>query len=163
MSPGFLQEAQTTITSVNGTSLDNPDAVGFIFGMGIATILFGLLFGLAVYAINSLFLMKLFKKANVEGWIAWIPIYNMFKFLQLGGYSGWLILLALIPAVGTLAVAILMAMAAYEIGKKLGKDGAWVIMYIFLAIIWTGILGFDASKWSEGRGRPSIAPEKSPV
>lgn len=163
MNSNLLRDVETTIAPINdGVSLDS-STWNFMAGVGAATIWFGLIFGLVIYIINSIFLMGLFRKAGVEGWKAWIPIYNMFKFLQLGGYSGWLILLNLIPAVGTLAAAIFSAMAAYEIGRKLDKEGIWVVMYIFLGIVWTGILGLDESKWSENRGRPSVAPEKSPM
>lgn len=125
-----------------------------------AVLLWCLIIGLAVYIVNAVFLAGIFKKAGVAAWKAWIPIYNMVKFLQIGGYSGWWILLCWISPVNT----VLFALAAYEIGKKLGKSNAgWIILYIFLGIIWTGILGLDESKWHEKLGRKSLAPEKSPA
>jgi hypothetical protein len=136
----------------------------WISALGATAIMWIFLVGLAAYIINSIFLMKLFEKANVDAWRAWVPIYNSIKFLQLGGYHGAYILVALIPFVGSLILLVFNCIAAYNIGRKLGKDSAgWVILYILLSIVWYGINGLDKSTWSEKLGtKPSVAPEKSP-
>lgn len=114
---------------------------------------------IAGYVLSSLFLMKIFDKAGVEGkWRAWIPIYNSMVFLKLGDLSPWLILYciggaALLSWIGigflfSAAAAVLMVLAAYRVGQKLQKDGAWVVLYIFLSIVWLGIAAFDKSRWN---------------
>jgi hypothetical protein len=128
-------------------------------------ILFSFIFAIAGYVLTSLFLMKIFEKAGVQGkWRAWVPVYNSMIFLKLGDLSPWLILygvgasllLGWIPFIGQLvilAAAVLMVLAAYRVGQKLQKEGAWVVLYIFLSIVWLGIMAFDKSRWN-----PQIPP-----
>jgi hypothetical protein len=133
-------------------------------GLALGIILFTLAFGIVVYCISAFFMMKLFRKANVEAWKAWVPFVNSWTFLKLGGYPGWIVLLALagfIPFVGWaggVAVSVFCCIAAYQIGLKLHKDGVWVVLFIFVGIVWTGICGLDRSTWDDSLGRPSLIP-----
>jgi hypothetical protein len=62
--------------------------------------------------------------------LSWIPILNIFAgLLSLGG-------------------TVVMVLAAYRVGQKLQKEGAWVVLYIFLSIVWLGIMAFDKSRWN---------------
>ncbi|MDR2524551.1 MAG: DUF5684 domain-containing protein [Candidatus Nomurabacteria bacterium] len=151
-------------------------------------IIIGLIIAIGAYVLVSIFIMKLFKKAGVKPWIAWVPVYNQWKFLQIGGYPGGLVFLAVggvilyiigmvLMFIGSLGAKQLMVfailgvlfmcltfvacviatvfqcMAAYQIGKKLGKEGAWVVLYIFCSTIWMGICGLDSSKWDDSKGK----------
>jgi len=118
------------------------------------------IFAIAGYVLSSFFLMKIFEKAGVEGkWRAWVPFYNVMIFFKLGDLSPWLafgFLLVWIPVLGWLvglAMAVLGVLAAWRVGLKLQKEGVWVVLYIFLSIVWMGILAFDKSRWN-----PNIAP-----
>ncbi|MGB4135824.1 MAG: DUF5684 domain-containing protein, partial [Microbacterium sp.] len=123
------------------------------------------IFAAAGYIITSIFLMKIFDKAGVQGrWRAWVPIYNAMIFLKLGDLNPWLLLigagasavLAWVPVIGPLigaASLVLMAVAAWRVGLKLQKDAVWVILYVFLSIVWLGIAAFDRSRWN-----PQIVP-----
>lgn len=129
----------------------DPAELGMIIGItGVITLI--------AYAISSLLMSFLFKKAGVEMWKAWVPIYNTWVFLELGGQKGYWVLLnflAIIPFIGwiaSIAFVVFSAMAAYNIGLTLGKGGVWVVLYIFLPIIWFAVLAFDSSQW---RGRNS--------
>lgn len=113
---------------------------------------FGIIIG---YVIGSYLLSRLFAKAKIEKWRAWVPVYNTWVFLELGGQKGALSLLALasfIPFLGVLAsitLLVFMAIAAYNIGEHVNKPGAgWLVLYIFLPVIWLAIVAFDDSKWS---------------
>ncbi len=128
-----------------------------------------IIFGLAAYVLSSLFFMKIFEKAGVEGkWRAWVPVYSSMIFFKLGDVSPWLVLYAIggaivlgwIPFLGTLlssllsiAMLALSLMVAWRVGLKLQKDAIWVVLYFFLSIVWMGILAFDKSRWN-----PNIAP-----
>ncbi|MEJ1088829.1 DUF5684 domain-containing protein [Microbacterium sp. Mu-80] len=124
-----------------------------------------LILGPIMYVVFSLFLMKIFEKAGVEGkWRAWVPVYNAMILFKLGDMSPWLVLYAIgaslvlswIPVIGwllPLATLAISAMAAWRVGLKLQKEAAWVILYVFLSIVWMGILAFDKSRWN-----PAIAP-----
>jgi len=131
---------------------------GFAAFLGIV-ILFSFIFAIVGYVLTSLFLMKIFEKAGVQGkWRAWIPVYNSMIFLKLGELSPWLILYCIggavlltwigIGALFSLAAGVLMVLAAYRVGQKLQKEGAWVVLYIFLSIVWLGIMAFDKSRWN---------------
>ena len=114
----------------------------------LAVLALSLVFAAASYVIVSWFLMRIFKKAGVEGWKAWVPFYNQWVFLELGGQQGWLILLALIPGVSIVA-AIFIYIAAFHVGASFAKSGAgWLVLYILLPYIWLGIIAFDSSRWN---------------
>ena len=123
---------------------------------------------IASYVVCAVFYMKLFAKANVPAWKAWVPVVNLWKFLELGGYHGALSLLfvaAPIPFLGQVAATVgfvFSCMAAYQIGLKLGKESVWVVLYIFVAIVWLGIMAFDKSMWNDSLGNPAQGPERPP-
>ncbi|MGP6171395.1 large exoprotein [Microbacterium sp. A204] len=138
---------------------DTGAAVAALF----AFIAVGFIFGIAAYVVSSVFMMKVFEKAGVQGkWRAWIPIYNSMIFTKLGDLSPWLILysfggaivLSWIPILNifagllSLAGSVVLVMAAYRVGQKLQKEGAWVVLYIFLSIVWLGIMAFNKSRWN---------------
>ncbi len=122
------------------------------------------LIGIAGYVIGSLFMMKVFEKAGVQGkWRAWVPVYNTMVFFKLGDLSPWLVLYGLggaillswigIGALFSVALAVLSVLAAWRIGLKLQKESVWVVLYIFLSLVWLGIVAFDKSRWNS-----NIAP-----
>ncbi|WP_272653791.1 large exoprotein [Microbacterium sp. EF45047] len=112
------------------------------------------------YVLTSLFLMKIFEKAGVQGkWRAWVPFYNFMVFFKLGDLSPWLafgFLLTWIPVLGWLvgiAMVVVSALAAWRVGLKLQKEAVWVVLWVLLSIVWLGINAFDKSRWN-----PNIAP-----
>ena len=109
-------------------------------------VLFAFLFVAVVYALNAFLLGRVFKKAGLAQWIAWVPFYNTWKLLELGGQPGfWAIFLVISPL--NIVTAVFTYIAMYHIGLKFGKDGAWVVLGIFLPTVWLAILAFDNSKW----------------
>lgn len=70
----------------------------------------GLIFGVLVYVFVSICLMRIFAKAGVKPWIAWVPFYNNWKLLEIGGQPGFWAVLTIIPlkgGVGPLTIAAL--------------------------------------------------------
>ena len=123
-------------------------------------ILFLTLFVIVAYIINAILLGRIFKKAGVSAGIAWVPIYNTWKTLELGGQKGYWAVLAIIPIVQYVSI-VFMFIAYYNIGLKLGKSGSFVLWAIFLPVVWIIWLATDASKWNNALGAPSLAPEHS--
>lgn len=132
-----------------------------IYGSALAGVF---IFALLVYAITAFFLMKIFEKAGVEdGWRAWVPVYNYMIFFKLGDLSPWLVLYGIggaillswigIGFIFSIALYVFSALAAYRIGMKFGKDSVWVVLYVFVAVVWMGILAFDKARWN-----PNIPP-----
>lgn len=115
----------------------------------VGSILLGLLLFSAIsYCIISFLLGRVFNKAGVPQWAAWVPVYNVWKLLEIGGQPPYWAIIAVIPFVGIIA-SVFMYMAMHEIGKKLGKDNWFVLLAIFLPVAWLIWLGFDDSKWNK--------------
>ena len=155
---GFLAQLAQSDVYERGSSMSSVDgatAAAIVGGMTIL-ILFTLV---AAYVISSFLLGRIFKKAGVEQWVAWVPFYNTWKMLELGGQQGFWAVLAIIPVVNVVA-AIFTYIAMYNIGLKLQKEGWFVVLAIFLPIVWMIWLAFDSSVWREKGG---AAPAKTPV
>ena len=112
----------------------------------IGIIIFALIGALIGYVINSFLLGRIFKKAGVEQWKAWVPFYNAWIMFELGDQKGWMALLLLVPVVNIVAV-VFYYIASYNIGLKLGKEGVFVLLAIFLPVVWLAWLAFDKSTW----------------
>ena len=140
-------------TTSNGTGADAAAAAMLVL---IFTFIWFIFF-IGLYVVVSLSLMRIFKKAGVKPWIAWVPFYNNWKMLEIGGQQGFWAILAIIPVVNIVS-AVFMYIAMYHIGKKLDKDGAFVLLAIFLPIVWFIWLAVDKSKWNdEASTAPSLA------
>ncbi|HEY8886042.1 MAG TPA: DUF5684 domain-containing protein [Candidatus Microsaccharimonas sp.] len=151
----LLQLAQSSYDyTYNSSSVDAGTAAGISAGV----ILFGFILFVVAYVIGALLLARIFKKAGVESWIAWVPFYNTWKMLEIGGQQGFWAVLAIIPIVGYVSI-VFVFIAMYNIGLKLGKSGAFVVLGIFLPLVWYIWLAVDDSKWNESLGAPSRAIE----
>jgi hypothetical protein len=124
---------------------------------------------LVCYVVFSFFLGRIFKKAGEESWKAFIPIYNQWVFLELGGQKGWLSLLVIpgvIPIINligwipALVSFVFVCIAAYNVGLKLQKEGWFVVLYILLTPVWLIWLAVDDSKW---QGENAVAANAAPA
>ena len=124
---------------------------------------FILIISIGVYVLTSIAKMKLFKKAGLPGWKAWVPFYRNWLFLELGGYNGALIFLAFVPFFGVIALFVAMCLAANEISKKLNKSDIFILFPLgvitggITTIIWYCIAGFGKSTWNDSLGKESLA------
>ena len=82
----------------------------------------------------------------MSSWKAWVPVYSSWILLELGGQRGYWAVILPIPAVNIVAI-LFMFMAMYTIGLKFGKEGAFVLLAIFLPIVWLIWLALDDSTW----------------
>ena len=130
-------------TSYYSSSYSTNAAAGIMGATFITYLIVVLVCSLGVYVISSFLLSRIFKKAGQKTSTAWIPIYNMWKFLELGDQKGFWIFIPFANVVFTY-------IAMYHIGKKLGKDDSFVLLAIFIQIVWLIILGFDKSVWNGG-------------
>lgn len=134
------------------TTVDTATAV-MILGWVFMT---AFLFAIVAYVVSALLLGRIFKKAGITSWIAWVPFYNNWKLLEIGGQQGFWAVLAIIPVVN-IASSVFMLIAMYQIGLKLGKSSSFILWAIFLPLLWLIWLAFDASTWKDSRGAPSLA------
>lgn len=157
----FAQESGDYYTSYTTTTIDSATSTAALSGL----IVFSIIAAVIGYVISALLLGRIFKKAGVEAWIAWVPIYNSWKLLEIGGQKGFWAPLALVPFVNYVSV-VFMFIAMYNIGLKLGKSGGFVVLGIFLPLVWIIWLAFDKSTWNDSLGKPSLAvstPAPAPV
>ncbi len=128
------------------------DATFWIAFVAVIAITFGiaLVFALAFYVVNALSLVSLFRKVGVPPWIGWVPYYNTWTLLELGGQPGPLALLSLAPY-GSYAVIVFLAIAHHRTGLAFRKDSSWVVLAIFLPFVWAFLLGR-----AEERYRPEL-------
>lgn len=111
-------------------------------GIWAVTLVIVLLVFAAFYVIMALALSKFFKKVGVEPWIAWVPIYSTWKWLEVAGFAGWISLLSLIPY-GSIATSVFLYIGMYRTGIAFRKESSWVVLGIFLPFVWAFLLGRD--------------------
>ena len=124
-------------------------------GIGLLFALVGIVVYLVVllgsYALFSWMLARIFRKAGVEPWKAWVPVYNLWVLLEMGGQAGWWAVLTLVP-VANVAALVFFCIAIYHLDAGFGKPGAgWLVLYLFLPVVWMIILAFDDSRWDPAR------------
>lgn len=153
----LLQLAQSTYDYTYTTTSSNLDpSTAAAVGAGV---LFFYFITIAIaYVVTAIFLGMIFKKAGVQSWIAWVPFYNSWKLLEIGGQQGFWAILAVLPFVNIVS-AVFVFISMYNIGLKLGKSGAFVVLGIFLPIVWMIWLAVDKSTWNDSLGAPSRAVE----
>jgi hypothetical protein len=143
-------------------SMSDAQASGLIAFL-LAYLFMFLVLAIGIYIATSIASMKIFQKAGLPGWKAWVPFYNNWIFLQLGGYNGALSLLSLIPYGGAIVLFILMCFSANEISKKLGKSDIFilfplgVVSFGITTMIWLFMAGFGKSEWTDSLGKESLA------
>ena len=143
-------------------SMSDAQASGLIAFL-LAYLFMFLVLAIGIYVATSIASMKIFQKAGLPGWKAWVPFYNNWIFLQLGGYNGALSLLGLIPYGGAIVLFILMCFSANEISKKLGKSDVFilfplgVVSFGITTMIWLFMAGFGKSEWTDSLGKESLA------
>ncbi|MBX4201808.1 signal peptidase I [Candidatus Saccharibacteria bacterium] len=97
---------------------------------------------------------KIFEKAGQAGWKSLIPIYNTYIVLKIVGYSGWYLLLFLVPFVNILFAIYVAYKVAVAFGYGIGMTILEFIFGIGLLII-----GFGDSKYlgPDGKGHKTAA------
>ena len=159
MGDSSLYESSSTVSS-------SGDTEAVYMALGIVAVV-----SIIAYIINAIFMGMVFKKAGVPAWKAWVPVYNGWTFLELGGQKGWLVLLALIPIVNFVTVyvtLVFMIIAAYKIGLNFGKEAWFVAIYILLGTVWMIWLAFDKTAvWNPaaagGSGNDGQVPPSAPT
>lgn len=151
---------------VTGSSGGDPAAIAAIFAMIIIPMI---IFIILCYVVGAIFGGMIFKKAGVESWKAWVPFYNTWVMLEIGGQKGYWVLFSFIPLLNivTLVFGIL---AAINIGKSLGKETWFVLLYFFVPFVWLIWLGLDKSTWTpvsaatvaQLADQPPVAPQDAP-
>ena len=113
----------------------------------LALSMIGLVAFVALYVWLALALAAVFRKSGEEGWKAWVPILNLVVLLRLGALSPWLLLLALIPGLGVVAVWVVVIIACHRIGGAFGYGPGMTVLAALLLPVWATVIGFGSSRW----------------
>jgi hypothetical protein len=109
------------------------------------------------YLLTAITLAMFFRKVGVNPGIAWVPIYNYWRWLEVGGHNGQLAVLMLVPYAG-IVTRIFLYIGMYRTGIAFGKDSSWVVLGIFLPFVWCILLGRPNEvyrpEWITARGYP---------
>lgn len=105
-------------------------------------LIYGLIFLLAIarYVVTAFAFMSFFRKVGVKPWIAWVPIYNSWVRLEVGGQKGWFSLFSLVSP-GGIVTLIFTGFAAHRTGIAFRKDNGYIALAILLPFVWAFILG----------------------
>ncbi|MEW1835791.1 DUF5684 domain-containing protein [Microbacterium sp. NPDC079995] len=120
-------------------------------GAGVVLGLLAVILGVAVYVWVALALSAAFRKMGEEPWRAWVPFLNIAILLRWGGFSMWLVLLALIPGPGTVAVWVLLILTVHRINPGFGYGGGMTVVGALLFPVWATIVGFGPADWRGAR------------
>ncbi len=113
----------------------DPVALAIILVALLVVLIAWVLVAVVAYVVTALCLARFFRKVGVEEWIAWVPVYSGWKFLEVGGLPGVYVLFGLIPYGGIVTI-VFTALAMHRIGIAFGKEAAWVVLGIFLPWVW---------------------------
>jgi len=102
----------------------------------------GVIIPIGIYAYMAFALQMIATKTHIpNAWLAWIPIANIYLMCKIAGKPGWWTVLALIPLVGIVVLAIVWA----GIAKARNKP-AWVgVLFVIpvINLIVPGVLAFS--------------------
>ncbi|GAA3203154.1 DUF5684 domain-containing protein [Microbacterium terregens] len=126
---------------------------------GVALGLMTFLLLVVLYLWTALALSAVFRKAGEESWKGWVPILNQVVLLQLGGLSGWLYLLVLIPIAGWVVLWALLIVACYRINVAFGHGAGMTVVAALLLPLWASILGFGPDRWLGAE--PAAGPRRA--
>jgi hypothetical protein len=114
--------------------------IGAMFALYAALILIWLAIAVASYVVMSLALSSFFAKVGVERWIAWVPIYRTWRWLEVGGQPGWISLLVIAPSAGVVT-SVFTYIGMYRSQLAFQKQPAFLLLGIFLPFVWLFLLG----------------------
>lgn len=116
--------------------------------IGIYAVVFGIaaIIGAVAWVLMSIGLAAVFRRTGIEPWKAWVPYYNLYVWLQLGGQNGNWVWLSLIPY-GSTVTSIFLYIGMHRTGKAFGKSTGFLVLGIFLPWVWAFSLGYGRDEY----------------
>lgn len=147
---------QTNLSTT--TTIDTAQAVA----MGIGILIAAAIITLLMYAIVAIFLGKLFKKAGIPAWQAWVPVLNNWKLFEIGGKPGFWAVLAVVPVLNIVS-AIFGIIAMHNINLKLRYDAGMTVLAVLVPLVWFIIVGTSSHTWDDSLGAPRLDQPIAPT
>ena len=148
-------------------------------------VIFGIIVLLSVvfYIVYSIFLSKIFKKASLPAWQAWVPFLNAWRTLELGGKKGYWIALSIGSSISStiisrnidsdnalaissvfsiigiglgIAYFVINLIALHNINLKMQYGAGMTVCAVFLPIVWVIVLGVSKNQWNDSLGDPRV-------
>lgn len=114
--------------------------ISAMFALYAVFLLVWLALAVGAYVVMSLALSSFFAKVGVERWIAWVPVYRTWKWLEVGGQPGWISLLVFAPSAG-IVTSVFTYIGMYRSQLAFQKQPAFLLLGIFLPFVWLFLLG----------------------
>ncbi len=112
---------------------------------------------LALVLASFVGLGKLFVKANLPEWKAWVPVYNFFVLSKLLGKPGWWCFIMIVPGVNILMYGVY----GFNIARAYNKTGTFDLVFsTVLPYLFFLKLGFDAQVKYVGLAKYQIEPSR---
>lgn len=87
--------------------------------------------------------MRMFQKAGVAGWKAWIPFYRDYVLCEITMGKGWYFLFGLIP----LLYPVMRVIYAIEVTLCYGKEVLFGVLYFFFPWLCELVIGLGGSQY----------------
>lgn len=99
----------------------------------------GMLIPLALLVIVVAGMWKAFEKAGEAGWLAIIPIVNLYIMIKISGNAWWWLILMFVPLLNIIAFAKISIDVADEFGQGLLFGvGLWLLGFVFWPLLGFG-------------------------
>lgn len=139
----MLQLLADYTTNYTYTTTTSSSGLGAGFWIGY------FIFIIIMYLVSGFILSRIFKKAGRSPGAAFIPFYNSWVLLELGGQSGAHVLWNFLPFVGPIIFLVFYIMAMLEMGRRFGKSATFsVVGLVLFSLIGFIILAFDDSRYN---------------
>ena len=102
------------------------------------------------YLLTAITLMLFFRKVGVQPGLAWVPIYNHWKWLEVGSQPGAVALVQLIPG-GGIVTTVFLVIGMHRSGIAFGKESGWVVLAVFLPWLWCILLSQPSEEYRPER------------
>lgn len=135
--------------SPDPNDLGNDTAAGVLVILAAYGILIGVILLLS-YLLTAITLTFFFRKVGVAPGLAWVPIYNTWKWLEVGSQPGPIALLVLVPGMG-IVTRIFLIIGMHRSGIAFGKGSEWIVLAIFLPWLWCILLSQPAEQYQPER------------
>jgi hypothetical protein len=149
MFSGILTTAVAEIDPNPQLPMDDAELLGLVLGIYAVVFTIALVFAAIHYVVLAIGLSAVFRKAGVEPWKAWVPFYNTFVWLQLGGQSGHWLWLSFVG--GSIVTSVFLYIGMFRTGIAFGKSTGFLVLGIFLPFVWALILGFGKDEYHPER------------
>lgn len=94
-----------------------------------------------VFLLTFIGLAKMFSKAGLPAWYAFIPILNLLAILRIAGRPPWWLLLWVLPLVN----AVVSVIVSMDVAQRFGRGTGTGLGLAFLPFIFFPILGFGSA------------------